>query len=208
MNARTPVYVHAADPISHVGLSTQLRGRPELELVESVPADPPPVGIVAAETVDEQTLELLRSLTRKGCHRIVLIVNALDDISLLAAIEAGMAALIHRSEATPTRIAQLAVNAAAGEAALPPDLLTRLFKQVSRLQHDILTPLGLRVTGLSPRETEVLKLVADGFDTDEIAQRLSYSVRTVKNILHAVTTRFHLRNRSHAVAYAMREGFI
>jgi DNA-binding CsgD family transcriptional regulator len=50
--------------------------------------------------------------------------------------------------------------------------------------------------------------VAEGLDTDEIAGRLSYSVRTVKNILHAVTTRFHLRNRAHAVAYALREGFI
>jgi DNA-binding NarL/FixJ family response regulator len=208
MNVRTPVYVHAADPISQVGLSTQLRARPELELVDGMTADPAPVGIVAAETVDEQTLEQLRSLSRNGCRRIVLIVSALDDISLLAAIDAGMCALIHRSEATPTRIAQLAVNAASGEAALPPDLLTRLFKQVSRLQHDVLAPMGLRVTGLSPRETEVLRLVAEGLDTDEIAGRLSYSVRTVKNILHAVTTRFHLRNRAHAVAYALREGFI
>jgi DNA-binding CsgD family transcriptional regulator len=50
--------------------------------------------------------------------------------------------------------------------------------------------------------------VADGLDTDEIAASLSYSSRTVKNILHSVTTRFCLKNRSHAVAYALREGLI
>jgi DNA-binding CsgD family transcriptional regulator len=50
--------------------------------------------------------------------------------------------------------------------------------------------------------------VANGHDTAEIAGRLSYSQRTVKNILHDVTTRLQLRNRSHAVAYAVREGLI
>ncbi|MET0864190.1 MAG: helix-turn-helix transcriptional regulator, partial [Nakamurella sp.] len=54
----------------------------------------------------------------------------------------------------------------------------------------------------------VLKLVAGGHDTAEIASLLSYSQRTVKNILHDVTTRLQLRNRSHAVAYAVREGLI
>jgi DNA-binding NarL/FixJ family response regulator len=63
-------------------------------------------------------------------------------------------------------------------------------------------------TGLSDREVRVLQLVADGWDTAEIAGELCYSERTVKNILHDLTTRLQLRNRSHAVAYALREGLI
>jgi len=54
----------------------------------------------------------------------------------------------------------------------------------------------------------VLRLIADGCDTSEIANRLAYSERTVKNVLHDVTTRLQLRNRSHAVAYALRQGLI
>ena len=54
----------------------------------------------------------------------------------------------------------------------------------------------------------MLRLVADGHDTAEIATELSYSQRTVKNILHDLTTRLQLKNRSHAVAYAVREGLI
>jgi DNA-binding CsgD family transcriptional regulator len=54
----------------------------------------------------------------------------------------------------------------------------------------------------------VLRLVASGFSTQEIADELCYSQRTVKSILHDVTNRFQLRNRSHAVAYALREGLI
>ncbi len=54
----------------------------------------------------------------------------------------------------------------------------------------------------------MVRLVADGLDTREIALRMSYSERTVKNVLHDLTTRLQLRNRTHAVAYAVREGLI
>jgi DNA-binding NarL/FixJ family response regulator len=54
----------------------------------------------------------------------------------------------------------------------------------------------------------VLRLLADGCDTAEVGRRLFYSERTVKNIIHDVTSRLELRNRVHAVAYAIREGLI
>jgi DNA-binding NarL/FixJ family response regulator len=97
---------------------------------------------------------------------------------------------------------------AAGEAAVPSDLLARLLDQVGRLQRQVLSPRGLRFSGLSEREIEVLRLLADGLDTGEIARRLSYSERTIKAVLHDVTVRFQLRSRAHAVAYAVREGLI
>ena len=48
--------------------------------------------------------------------------------------------------------------------------------------------------------------IAEGLDTLEIAQRLSYSERTVRNIIHGLLTRMKLNNRAHAVAYALRNG--
>jgi len=100
------------------------------------------------------------------------------------------------------------VKVASGAGEVPPDLLGRLLEQVGRLQRQVLAPRGLTFTGLTPRETQVLRLVADGFDTGEIALRMCYSERTVKNVLHDLTTRLQLRNRTHAVAYAVREGLI
>jgi DNA-binding CsgD family transcriptional regulator len=91
---------------------------------------------------------------------------------------------------------------------VPPDLLGRLLTQVGRLHDHVLGPRGLTLAGLTQREIDVLKLVAEGLNTGEIARRLSYSERTIKNVIHDVTARFRLRNRSHAVAYAMREGLI
>ena len=79
---------------------------------------------------------------------------------------------------------------------------------MSRLQRQVLEPRGLGLAGITNREGEVLRMVASGLSTKEIADRLCYSQRTVKSILHDVTNRFQLRNRAHAVAYALREGLI
>ena len=91
---------------------------------------------------------------------------------------------------------------------LPPDLLGELLSQVERLQRDVLGPRGLTTSGLAPREVDVLRLMAEGWDTAEIAEKLSYSERTVKNVVYAVMSRLGLRNRPHAVAYALRAGVI
>lgn len=205
---RIPIHVRATDALSEAGLTAQLRWQPELQLVDNGSVDASTVAIVAVNVLDETALTLLRSLNGRGCQRIVLVAAELDDAGLMSAIERGVCAVSLRHEATPERLAQLAAKAADGQGALPPDILGRLLKQVSRLQHNVLEPMGLTLSGLSSREIEVLKLVAAGLDTHEIAHELAYSERTIKNVLHDVTSRFHLKNRSHAVAYAMKEGFI
>jgi DNA-binding NarL/FixJ family response regulator len=132
----------------------------------------------------------------------------LDDSGLVAAVECGVVGVVRRADASAQRLADTITAVARGEGSVPADLLGRLLDQVGRLQRQVLDPRGLAFTGLSPREIDVLRLVADGKDTAEIARTLAFSERTVKNILHDVTTRLQLRNRSHAVAYAMRMGFI
>jgi DNA-binding NarL/FixJ family response regulator len=115
---------------------------------------------------------------------------------------------MRRSDAGQARLAEAIEATAAGNGTMPPDMLGRLFTQVGRLQRDVLAPRGLGVHGLSEREVNVLKLVADGHDTGSIAREMAYSERTVKNVIHDVVSRLNLRNRSHAVAYAVREGII
>lgn len=208
MSLRVPVYAFSADPLSRAGVESQLRFQPDLRIVSDDHLDDAVVVVVVAETPDSPTLDILADLRRRGLDKIILIVATLNDSDLISVIEAGVCALLRRSEVTSAKLSDLVKRAAVGEAELPPDLLTRLLKQVSHMQNAVLTPRGLRLAGLSPRETAILRLVADGFDTDEIAGQLSYSPRTVKNVLHGVTTRYQLRNRSHAVAYALREGLI
>ena len=61
---------------------------------------------------------------------------------------------------------------------------------------------------LCEREMDVIRLLADGLGTAEIARHLNYSERTVKSIVHGVITRLKLRNRSHAVAFAIRNDLL
>ncbi|MGH2943697.1 MAG: LuxR C-terminal-related transcriptional regulator, partial [Solirubrobacteraceae bacterium] len=61
---------------------------------------------------------------------------------------------------------------------------------------------------LRDREQRVLALIAVGRQTREIATELCYSERTIKNVLHDIVTKLNVRSRSHAIAYAVREGLI
>jgi len=72
----------------------------------------------------------------------------------------------------------------------------------------VLDPIGANSAKLTTREIEVLRLLADGYDTAEIAEKMCYSERSVKHIIQGVTQRLNLRNRPHAVAYALRAGMI
>jgi DNA-binding NarL/FixJ family response regulator len=204
---RIKTYIHADDPISWAGVASQLKPRPEVLVLEGADAAEARVSLVITDQVSEGALRTMRALRQRGCS-VVLVVVELDDAALVAAIEAGVAALVRRAEATPDRLVAVIRSAAAGEAAVPPDLLCRLLDQVGQLQRQVLSPRGLSFAGLADREIEVLRLVADGLDTAEIATKLSYSQRTIKTVLHDVTTRLQLRNRSHAVAYALRQGLI
>jgi DNA-binding NarL/FixJ family response regulator len=208
MSERIPVFVFARDPVSQAGVSAQLRPRPEVVVVADAEVDAAEVAIVVADEVDDDAIRVIRALQRNGCPRVVLVAARLDDAGLVAAVEAGACALVRRSEASGERLAAVVATAASGDGSVPPDLLGRLLEHLGRLQRQVLAPRGLTFTGLSERETEILRLVADGYDTSEIANRMAYSERTVKNALHDVTTRLQLRNRSHAVAYALREGLI
>lgn len=208
MADRIPVFVYAADPISQAGLASQLRSRPEILVVDDADVDRAAVALVSADELDEDTARVIRAIQRNGCPRIVVVVARLDDAGLLAAIQSGACGMLRRSDAVPERLVGAIRAACKGDGTVPPDLLGRLLDQVGRLQRQVLAPRGLTLSGLSEREVDVLRLVAEGFDTAEIAHKLSYSERTVKNVIHDVTTRLQLRNRSHAVAYAVRQGLI
>ncbi|MEO3776469.1 response regulator transcription factor [Micromonospora sp. B11E3] len=205
---RVPVHLSSTDVISRAGVVSQLRPRPEVLLLDDAEADQADVAVVVTDGIDEPTLRTLRALRSRGTSALVLVVTQVDDAGLVAAVEHGVAGIVRRSEASADRLVAVIRAAAAGEGAVPPDLLGRLLQQVGTLQREVLGPRGLTFSGLADREVEVLRLVADGFDTAEIATKLSYSQRTIKNILHDVTNRLHLRNRCHAVAYALRNGLI
>lgn len=202
------VYVYAEDPVSEAGLEAQLRGQPGVRLVDEAGVDEAQVALVSTAVMDEAALRVARAIQRNGCPRVVLVIADLEEGDALQAAEAGVVGMVRRSSATTAEIIGAIRSAARGEGTVPADLLGRLLRQVHDVQREVLAPRGFSFSGLADREVEVLRLVADGCDTKEIAGELCYSERTIKNVIQDVTRRYGLRNRSHAVAYALRQGLI
>ncbi len=203
-----PVLVCATDPLSRAGLVSQLRSSGGFTIA---PDDDPPddaVALLVTDELDDATATVVRTLRARGHTRIVALLGRIDDRALLLAAETGVTGIVRRSDATAAVLAAAIRAAVAGDATLPPDLLGRLLRQVGALQRQVLSPRGLTLSGLSERETGVLRLLAEGCDTAEVGRRLFYSERTVKNIIHDVTSRLELRNRTQAVAYAIKQGLI
>jgi DNA-binding NarL/FixJ family response regulator len=203
-----PVFVFATDPVSQIGIVGQLRVRPEVRVVGDSEVDSADVAVLVSDEIEPEVLRVVRAVQRNGCPRALLVVNHLDEAGMLAGIEAGVCGFLRRSETRPETLVQGIRAAASGDGTVPADLLGRLLSQISLIHQQVLSPRGLSFSGLSDREVEVLKLLSDGHDTAEVARRLCYSERTVKNVLQDVTRRHNLRNRTHAVAYALRQGLI
>lgn len=150
---------------------------------------------------DATSLRLAARLGRASGVALVALLDAATDSAVEAALEAGVSSLLVRSELTPAGLTRTLHMVASGNASLPAKLLGRLLDRAAN---------GSRhgSTGLTLRELDVLRLLADGEDTREIAGLLCYSERTVKNVVHDVLVKMNCRNRAHAVALATRHGVI
>lgn len=208
MTVRVPVMVYAEDPVLRAGVIHQLRPRPEVEMLTSNEEERAEVSLLVLDEVDDVAARLLRRLARTSTTRTGVIVGRIDRESLQVTVDCAVGAVIRRVEANQERLVNAILALARGEAVLPGDLLATLLDHVGKLQRSLLDPNGPTLSTLTPREVDMLRLISEGFETAEIASKLSYSERTVKNILHGVTTRLHLRNRAHAVGYVMRHGLI
>lgn len=208
MGTRIAVATYTGDPVLHAGITHQLRLRPEVELVTPGEEARAAVALVVVDHVGEDAVRLLRRLRRTTSARAALVVARFEAAALRTAIECEVAAVVRRAEADQDRLVSVINAVARGEGVLPGDVLGQLLDHVGQLQRAALDPRGVTLSALSAREVDVLRLLSEGFDTNEIAAKLSYSERTIKNILAEINTRLRLRNRAHAVGYAMRSGLI
>ncbi|MFJ4919548.1 LuxR C-terminal-related transcriptional regulator [Streptomyces sp. NPDC088725] len=206
MGEPVPVSVVALDPVLEAGIKSTLYACPDVSLTP--PGGEPRVVVMIVDRVTGQELDALRA-TRSTPARpdVVLVAGELGAGEAMHALAAGARGLLRRREADAARLARAVLAAARSDCTLPPDLLDRLLEHSESRGSAADTP-SWAAAGLSDRERSVLRMVADGHETSEIAERLSYSQRTVTTVVHDITQRFRLRNRAHAVAYALRTGLL
>ena len=203
VGVRIGVRVLGSDALSREGVMRVLADCPEVRLVVDPASATVDVVVVAVDGAGDATLRLLQSIRNSGCPRVVLVCADLGPEAAAAVVETGVVGIVRRRDVTRAGLRHLVRSVATGEAVLPPDLLAGMLGRGSRQPGTSST-----VPTLGDREVKVLRLLSDGSDTREIAARLCYSERTVKTIIQDITHRFGLRNRSHAVAYALRQGMI
>jgi DNA-binding NarL/FixJ family response regulator len=114
-------------------------------------------------------------------------------------VQQELSAVVVLRALTPSRLLSCVRAVTRGGASMPPELLCQMLPASDQPRLEC---------QLNARECEVLRMLADGDTTREIALRLSYSERTVKSIVHDVLEKLDCRTRAHAVALAVRRGVI
>jgi DNA-binding NarL/FixJ family response regulator len=158
------------------------------------------VVIVDASAAD--ALAFIREVRQTGSARLIASGSGWQQEDILATMEAGAVSVLRKDTLTPESLEANMRATLQGAGVLPSDLLSGLLVAVRAGDGDA------RSSRLTNREEQVLRLIADGHATREVAAELCYSERTVKNVLHDVVTKLGARTRSHAVAHAVRTGLI
>ena len=128
---------------------------------------------------------------------VVVLTSATDDEDLVRAIRGGASSYLMKTAAAEDVIASVRAVAPGG-VSLAPDLLARLTRAVrSPRPRDSLEP-------LSPREREVLELIAEGRSNRQIADTLTISEQTVKTHVSSILTKLDLQDRLQAAIFALR----
>lgn len=152
----------------------------------------------------EATAPSLRQVTRlnqDGAAKLLALVHDPHEPVVCELLEAGVHAVLPHADLTCETLISSARAVVAGVAVVAAAAMPRV------LQHA--RAAGLHTSGtLNDREREVLKWLAEGSDTREIANELCFSERTVKNVVHDILMKLNCRTRAHAVALATRSGVI
>jgi DNA-binding NarL/FixJ family response regulator len=149
-------------------------------------------------------IEATRILHREMPHVGVIFCTMFkDDDFVFAGLKAGGRGYVLKDDDPDTMLR--AIRAAGhGESLLSPAIAEKVMRQFAALPGKQ-TPL---VDDLTPREIEVLELIAGGRSNKEIAETLSLSEKTVKNHINNIFSKLHVCDRSQAMLYAIRQGLV
>lgn len=191
------------------GLVTLLRLLPGIDVIAAASDGREAVELVAEHDPDVLLVDL-RMPTMDGVEatrrvradhprtEVVVLTTYSDDESVLSALRAGARGFLTK-DADAESIGRALQAAAAGQSIVDADVQRRLIDGTAKR-------VEAAASGLTPREVEVLRLIAEGLSNTEIARHLVVSEATVKTHINHLFAKANLRDRAQAVAYAYRLG--
>jgi DNA-binding NarL/FixJ family response regulator len=141
-------------------------------------------------------------------YPMLVIAETFSPGEVLAAVRSGARAMLRAADLTSTQVVAALHAARHGDGRIPHEVLIRLLSPAAALPPAGPARPAASTTRVTPKQRVVLRMMAEGHGNAAIARALSWSEHTVKNVIHEVMARMHVRNRAHAVAYAVRSGII
>jgi len=181
----------AADGVQAVDLARRLQ--PDIVLLDLVM--PEMDGIQATPTIIEESPH----------SRVIILTSFGEEDKVFPAIRAGAQGYLLKDIA-PDDLVQAVRAVYLGQVQLHPDIARKLMSAVAAKEEppEIRAPTSLEA--LTERELEVLRLIAEGLNNREIAEKLVISDKTVKTHVSSILSKLHLEDRTQAAIYALRHG--
>jgi DNA-binding NarL/FixJ family response regulator len=169
----------------------------------------PDVALMDVRMPNMDGIEATRQLAESGTGgpRILILTTFDLDEYVYDALCAGASGFLLK-DVTAERLFDAVRVVASGEALLAPTVTRRLISEFTRLRPRPATSPSATLATLTPRETQVLKLVAEGLSNPEIAARLVVTEETVKTHVSRVLNKLGLRGRTQAVVVAYESGLV
>jgi DNA-binding NarL/FixJ family response regulator len=179
-----------------------------VEAVDKVRRFHPTVVLMDIRMPELDGLEATRRVIAAGSDARVLILTTFDlDDYVFEALRAGASGFLLK-DVTAERLFDAVRIVAAGEALIAPAVTRRLIGEFARMRRTAPVTAGPALGMLTPRETEVLRLVAEGLSNQQIAVRLVVTEETVKTHVSRVLHKLGLRDRTQAVIAAYESGLV
>ena len=214
---RVTVFVADDHPIYREGLVEALKRRDDLEIVGEASDGPealerirelqPQVAVLDLAMPGMSGFEVLNAIQREGLPTKVVVLSAsTDSEAVFKAVAEGAVAYVPK-ESSRDEVSEAILAASRGEVVLSPDVQGGLVNEI-RSRGTATGGAGGGASALSPRESEVLKMTAEGLSAPEIGFRLHISSATVKTHMQAAYEKLGVTDRAAAVAEAMRQGLL
>lgn len=136
--------------------------------------------------------------------KVIALTSFTDDEKVFPAIQAGASSYLLK-DVSPDDLAEAIRAAYRGEARLHPDIMRKLMEQVASQEgHTTRAP----VDNLTERELDVIRLVAEGCNNHDIAEKLVISEKTVKTHVSNILSKLHLEDRTQLAIHAIKRGLV
>ncbi|MEA2433865.1 MAG: hypothetical protein QOG54_1322 [Actinomycetota bacterium] len=171
------------------------------EAVEQTLATMPDVVLMDLQMPTVSGVEATRLIVEQSPHVRVLVLSAsAEEQDVLEAVKAGASGYLLKSSTTE-EVVEAIRRVRDGEPVFTPSLAAMVLDEFRR----VATPAAAE-PGLTPRENEILRLVAKGYSYPEIGTKLFISTKTVQNHVQNILTKLQLRKRYELMRYAIQKG--